>query len=120
MLEVVGGWSLRCVGGLLVCGRYVATGSGRLAVDCAPMLPNVGRRWDGCSRFQLLLGANALLRPGGAAHRTSCLVNGGWVGVAGLVDTNLCGPGRGFGGRLLDRMGWDGKWAGWGGLPREL
>ena len=108
MVEVVGGWSWRCVGGLLVCGRYVATGSGRLAVDCALMLPNVGRRWGGCSRFQLLLGANALLRPGGAAHRTSCLVDGGWVGVAGLVDTNLCGPGRWCGGGV--------SWTDWDGM----
>ena len=39
------------------------------------MLPNVGRRGDGCSRLQLLLGATALPQPGEVAHRTNCLVD---------------------------------------------
>ena len=119
MAEVAGGWSLLCVGGSLRCGRCVATGSGRLAVDFAPMLPNVGRRWDGCSRLRLLLGATVLPQPGEVAHRTNCLVDAGWVGVGGLVDTNLFGPGQWVGGRLFDLMAWDSRWAGLEDLPRK-
>ena len=55
------------MGGPLRCGRHVAMGLRRLAVDFAPMLPNVGRRWGGCSKFQLLLGANVLLQSASAA-----------------------------------------------------
>ena len=119
MAEVAGGWSLLGVGGSLRCGRCVATGSGRLAVDFAPMLPNVGRRWDGCSRLRLLLGATVLPQPGEVAHRTNCLLDAGWVGVGGLVDTNLFGPGQWVGGRLFDLMAWDSRWAGWEDLPRK-
>ena len=96
--EVAGGWSLLCVGGSLGCGRCVATGSGRLAVDFAPMLPNVGRRWDGCSRLQLLLGATALPQPGEVAQPTV------WWMLDG--DTNLFGPGHS-------------RWAGLEDLPRK-
>ena len=91
----------------------------RLAVDSAPMLPNVGRRWGGCSKLQLLLGANALLQPGVGGHRTICLVGGGWVGVVGLAGTNLSGLGQWVGGRVLHQMASDSRWAGSEDLPRE-
>ena len=67
----------------------------------------------------MLLGATALPQPGEVAHRTNCLVDGGWVGVGGLVGTNLCDPGQWVGGRLFDLMAWDSRWAGWEGLPRK-
>jgi len=115
LAEVAGCWSLLCVGGSLGCGRCVATGSGMLAVDFAPMLPNVGKRWDGCSRLQLLLGATAALpQPGEVAHTPP--VDGGWVGVGGLVGTNLCGPGRTVGWRASLRS--DGLGFEVGGLGR--
>ena len=81
--------------------------------------PQCGEAMDGCSRLQLLLGATALPQPGEVAHRTNCLVDAGWVGVGGLVDTNLFGPGQWVGGRLFDLMAWDSRWAGLEDLPRK-